>query len=181
MRADDYLSAQIATKESRTAAVKPGMRRIESDLRQPGFTLIELVTVITIIAVLAGFAIPHFVDLRSTARSSTLQGMMASIRSAAVLANSVQRARQLAPNDPVQMEGQAIAMVEGYPDATSMLLAANLNLNGRFQTQVFGNSAFIIWATGTPAWTVCGLAYVRAIPPTIPRPLYLGPNNTNCL
>jgi len=157
-----------------------GMRPTVRDTRKPGFTLIELVTVITMLAVLAAFAIPRFVDLRSSARSSTLESMLGSIRSAATLAHSVSRAQQLAPNDPVQMEGQAITMVNRYPDAPGMLLAANLDLNNSFQTQVFGNVAFIVWATGTLGWTSCGFAYVRPILPGFPQPRYFGTNTINC-
>ena len=148
--------------------------------RISGFTLIELVTVITILAVLAAFAVPRFVDLRSSARTSTIQSMLGSTRSAASLAHSVYRVTQSAPNDPIQMEGQAITMFAGYPDGPGMLLAANLDLNNSFQTAVFGNFAFVVWATGTPGWTTCGFAYIRPIPPAFPQPRYFGPNTINC-
>lgn len=148
--------------------------------RSAGFTLIELVLVITILGVLAAFAIPRFADLKSSARGAALEGMVGSIRGAAALAHSVNLTQSLAPNDPVQMEGQAISMIAAYPDAQGAALASQLTLGDEFQIQFFGNAAFIVYATGTPGWTTCGFAYVRAFPPAFPVPRYLGPNKTNC-
>ena len=148
--------------------------------RRQGFTLVELVAVITLLGILAAFAVPRFADLRGNARDATLRGMLGSLRSAAALSHSQSISQGLGPNDPVVMEGQSIAMLGAYPDALGMVDAANLTLADEFQIQFFGNSAFIIYATGTPGWTSCGFAYVRAFPPTIPYPRYLGPYTGNC-
>lgn len=148
--------------------------------RNEGFTLIELVLVITILGILAAFAVPRFADLRSSARGASLDGMLGGLKGAAALAHAASITQGLAPNDPVQMEGQAIAMIGAYPDALGMADAAQLTLGDKFQIQYFGNAAFIIYATGTPGWTSCGFAYVRAFPPAFPVPRYLGPNTTNC-
>ena len=148
--------------------------------RTKGFTLIEVVLVITILGVLAAFAVPRFADLKSGARAAALDGMVGSIRGGAAMAHALTLAQGLGPNDPVQMEGQAIPMIAGYPDATGAALAAGLILGDEFQIQFFGNAAFIVYATGTPGWTSCGFAYIRAFPPAFPVPRYLGPNSVNC-
>jgi MSHA pilin protein MshA len=145
-----------------------------------GFTLIELIVVITILGILAAFAIPRFVDLQASARASALQGMLGSVKSAAVLARSVSLTGGFGPNDPIQMEGQAIAMLNRYPNAPGMFDAANVTLGDGFQTQAFGDVAFTVWASGTAGWGGCGFAYVRSVPPFIPEPLYLGPNTGSC-
>ncbi|MEK8048069.1 pilin [Ideonella margarita] len=50
---------------------------------QSGFTLIELVMVIVILAVLAAVAIPKFVDLGADAKAAALSGVAGSLTSAA--------------------------------------------------------------------------------------------------
>jgi len=50
--------------------------------RQKGFTLIELVVVIAILGILAGIAIPRFMDAQATARGSKIVADMRTLESA---------------------------------------------------------------------------------------------------
>jgi MSHA pilin protein MshA len=88
--------------------------------RQGGFTLIELVVVITILGILAAFAVPRFVSLEGQARLAATQALAGSVRSGAALAHAL----WLAEGDPssvsVTMEGQAVGMANGYPDAATV-------------------------------------------------------------
>ncbi len=60
-------------------------RRIE----QGGFTLIELVVVITILGILAAFAVPRFASLEGQARLAATQALAGSVRSGAALSHAL--------------------------------------------------------------------------------------------
>ena len=98
--------------------------------KQSGFTLIELVVVITILGLLTAIALPRFAALQTDARIAKMNGALASIKAAAVLAHSIQLTQGLAPNTSVTMEGPVgnIAMANGYPttDLASIGRAAGL-------------------------------------------------------
>ena len=80
------------------------------DKAQKGFTLIELVVVITILGILTAFAFPRFAALEVEARIATIKGLEGSVRSAATLAHSMDLV-----GAAVVMEGNTITMANGYP------------------------------------------------------------------
>lgn len=96
---------------------------MRSSVKQGGFTLIELVVVITILGILAAFAVPRFVSLEAEARSTSAQALGGSLQSAAALAHAMQLATGTADNGTIDMEGNTIQLVNGYPDANSIELA----------------------------------------------------------
>ena len=91
-----------------------------------GFTLIELIVVITILAILAAVAIPKFAALQTDARIAKMNAALGSIKAGAVLARSIQLTQQLGPNTTVKMEGVDVTMVNGYPAASSITIAAGV-------------------------------------------------------
>ncbi len=96
----------------RTSAMKAGVP-------QRGFTLIELAAAIAILGILAGFALPKFVALRSQARVSATQALGGSVRSAAALAHAMWLAADR--TSPVTMDGASVTLTaEGYPTAADV-------------------------------------------------------------
>ena len=124
---------------------------------ESGFTLIELVVVITILGILAAFAIPRFASLETEARIAAIQGLAGSVRSSAALAHSL----SLTQNNPptVSVEGNVINMTNGYPISADIddTLA---DFTGFDFADAAGTGTFTPPGTPTPA--DCSGAYTTA-------------------
>lgn len=86
--------------------------------KQTGFTLIELVLVITILGILAAFAVPRFADLSGNAREAVVNSMAGSLRAAGALAHSVSLATGAGAASSISMEGVTVTMTNFYPAET---------------------------------------------------------------
>ena len=85
--------------------------------RTHGFTLIELVIVIVILAILSVVAVPKFISLRKESLVSTLYGMRSAIDTAGqqTLALAAVRSLKNSASAFVTSKGQVIPLVYGYP------------------------------------------------------------------
>lgn len=124
---------------------------------QAGFTLIELIAVIAILGILAAFAMPRFAGLEVQARTSAVQGLEGSMRSAAALAHSVHLATGSGPNVAVTMEGVSVAMSNGYPTA-----AAGGIDNALVSFSGFTHAAGVFSKDGATTPATCSVTYTAA-------------------
>jgi len=141
-----------------------------TDLKTRGFTLIELVVVITILGILAAFAIPKFIALDTQARTATVSALAGTVKSAAALARSL----GMATGNPasVTMEGSAVAMLNNYPDSPLGGIPNAVNVSNSDFTYAPGASgAAGVWTrVGAPTPASCIVTYTPAtavLPPTV--------------
>lgn len=85
---------------------------------QAGFTFTELLTVATVMAMLAAVAVPRYAVINSETRSTAVRALAANVKSSAALANKVWQAT----GQPSRMMfgGRNVEMLYGYPTEVSI-------------------------------------------------------------
>ena len=121
------------------------------------FTLIELVAVIVVLAILAGVAIPKYIDYAANAKSSACKGILGGVRSAIAnfYANSAVSGTPAFPT-LIQMQTVGTVVTEAVPanpyhtltNITSATWAATPPVSGSFGWN-YDAAAGRFWANST--------------------------------
>ena len=104
---------------------------------------------------------PKFADLQKDARLSAVKGAHGAIQSAAALAHAAQLVAGSASNIAAMLEGTAITMANGYPDATATGIQAAANLSANDYTITVANP-FLVQGTGAAVAASCQVSYTQA-------------------
>ncbi|WP_305812765.1 pilus assembly FimT family protein [Photobacterium leiognathi] len=133
----------------------------------------EMIITIVILGILSVVAAPHFLDIISQARVTTLEGVKDSMQGAANITNAKSRIESI--TDGFLSNG--IKVVHGYPtsDQDGIILAVEVDGN-LFKLITKPSDADIAWGFD-PAATAC---YVGYSAPSAPGETATTIVNTNC-
>jgi MSHA pilin protein MshA len=122
-----------------------------------GISLVELVVIVTLVGILAAFAIPRFLHLENDVRASEVVALSVNLRSAAAMAHT-QYLLSGSTLSAAKMEGRSVQLMNGYPDASSKgILLAIADLSDFTASATATSVTFS--KIGAPVGALCAVTY----------------------
>lgn len=133
--------------------------------KQQGFTLIELVTVIIILGILAAFAVPRFINLSSEAKAASIKGLSGSVKAASALAHAAYIVKDVPTSTTVAMGGQTVTIKNAYPEGSADGIVKALDISNDYQLDTSTTGSVVFYQSDqslatTPA--TCIVTYEEA-------------------
>jgi type II secretory pathway pseudopilin PulG len=130
-----------------------------------GFSLVEVVVVVTLVAMGTAFAVPRFTSLGNRARASEVVALSARLRDATQVAHN-QFVASGSTLSAAKLKGKAVILKNGYPAATSSGIGNAVVDSAGFTTQS-RPSYVTFFKTGAPLDAQCSVTYKAAPQPSI--------------
>jgi prepilin-type N-terminal cleavage/methylation domain-containing protein len=125
-----------------------------------GFSLIEVVVVVSVLGIACAFAVPRFTTLANQARASEVIALAASLRSAAQASHDRYVASGAAPST-IDFRGKLVTLKNGYPDASPQGISNTFNDWDGFATRGNGNT-MTFSKIGALSDALCSVSYIAA-------------------
>ena len=129
---------------------------------QGGFTLIELITSMAIMTIMAASATTKLGGITADARLAKMQGLVGALKVSSVMTYGSAQAELLAPNAPLTMaDGSIVAMANYYPEASASGIGNALYLWGYASSVNNGVSVAFYPDDEHALQATCGVVYVQ--------------------
>jgi MSHA pilin protein MshA len=129
-------------------------------LHGKGFSFIEAVVMVSVVGIIAAFAVPRFTRLSNDARAAEMVALSANLRHAAEAAHA-QYVASGARLSSAMLEGKTVNLKNGYPDTGSTGIR-----NAVFESDAFtmasSDDAVVFSNSDAPSESQCSVTYHAA-------------------
>jgi type II secretory pathway pseudopilin PulG len=129
-----------------------------------GFSLVEIVVVVSLLGMATAFAVPRFTSLANRSRASEVQALSARLRNAAQSAHA-QFVASGATLAAAKVDGKSVVLMNGYPEASNVGITNAVLEWGGFTTKS-SPASVVFFKTGAPFDAQCSVTYKAAPAPS---------------